>query len=355
MSSEANAKSDDPLLSPGSIEEAAASWLARIDAGLSTEEAVALSAWRSADPRHEAELAKLELIWRELEGLKPAKTTVAGEAIRFPPVAKPGRRRSIAFPIAAMAAAASIVVGLTLWQRSSSNPGSGESGLTAVNYQVVRSARLVTLPDGSLVDLKGDSQIETEFTATERRVRLVRGEAYFAVTKNPDRPFLVSVSTATVRAVGTAFGIKAGAADIEVLVTEGKVRLDRAPDRDPAPGGKPSEAPILVKGQRASWGLNADGLAPSIANLSENDIKAALEWRATRLTFDSTPLKDAFAAFNRYNTTKLQLGDANLDARTLTGEFRADNLEGFVWALPMIADVAIEHVRDDLIVIKSKH
>lgn len=124
--------------------------------------------------------------------------------------------------------------------------------------------------------------------------------------------------------------------------------------RDPASPAANVAVPILVKGQLASWGPGADDRPVSVADLSETDIKVALEWRATRLTFDLTPLKDVVDAFNLYNTKKLQLGDTAVASRTVSGEFRADNLDGFVWALPAVADATIEHVGDDLIVIKSK-
>lgn len=225
MSSRTSPEDDDPLFPKGSVEEAAAVWLARIDAGLSAEEAGALSVWRSRDPRHEAELAKLELIWHQIETLKPAMASAGGETSGFQTPTKPARRKTLAFPIGLMAAAALIALGLVLWQRSSGDTVTVGANSAPVNYKLTRSARLVALPDGSLVDLRGDSQIETEFTATERRVRLVRGEAYFAVTKNPDRPFLVSVGSTTVRAVGTAFDVKGGAPPTRFWSRKGRCGL----------------------------------------------------------------------------------------------------------------------------------
>ena len=62
------------------------------------------------------------------------------------------------------------------------------------------------LDDGTVVELNGGAEIEVQFTAAERRLRLVRGEAHFQVAKNPLRPFVVEAGGVAVRAVGTAVG-----------------------------------------------------------------------------------------------------------------------------------------------------
>eukprot|EP01036_Dinobryon_divergens_P015726 gene15726-biopygen13930 len=83
------------------------------------------------------------------------------------------------------------------------------------------------LPDGSVAQLNTDSAIDAAFTATERRIRLVRGEVFFTVTKDPSRPFIVTSGPVAVRAVGTAFNVNLKAATVDVLVTEGVVELNR--------------------------------------------------------------------------------------------------------------------------------
>ena len=84
----------------------------------------------------------------------------------------------------------------------------------------------VPMGDGSHVTLNTDSEIRIALTDTERRVELGRGEAYFEVSKDPNRPFVVRAGNKRVIAVGTKFSVRREGDDIEIVVTEGKVRVE---------------------------------------------------------------------------------------------------------------------------------
>ena len=84
----------------------------------------------------------------------------------------------------------------------------------------------VPMPDGSKVTLNTDSQIRIALTDTERRVELGHGEAFFEVSKDPKRPFVVRAGDKRVVAVGTKFSVRREGDDIEIVVTEGKVRVE---------------------------------------------------------------------------------------------------------------------------------
>src|SRR5207244_2744250 len=83
------------------------------------------------------------------------------------------------------------------------------------------------LSDGSVVELNARAEIESNFTDSQRNVRLVRGEALFSVAKDHSRPFVVQVGPITVKAVGTAFNIRHSPKQIEILVTEGRIAIER--------------------------------------------------------------------------------------------------------------------------------
>jgi transmembrane sensor len=173
---------------------------------------------------------------------------------------------------------------------------------------------------------------------------LVNGEAHFVVAKSPGRPFFVSVGPVTVRAVGTAFNIRHASAAIEVLVTEGTVRVERAlaapaARADAAPGLNPA----LVAGQRARIDRPSDQASViDVSEVGRTEIDEVLAWQGTRLVFSGTRLDEVVAAFNRYNQHRLTLGDRKLRERTLTGTFRADNLEGFLRLVRQMVDVKAE-------------
>ncbi|WKK58558.1 FecR family protein [Sphingobacterium sp. BN32] len=90
-----------------------------------------------------------------------------------------------------------------------------------------RSFYALTLSDGTKVWLNPESQLTYVFgfSAKERRVRL-KGEAYFEVAKDLDRPFIVQIDGMQIKAVGTAFSVTNYSKDeSKVILTEGKVDL----------------------------------------------------------------------------------------------------------------------------------
>jgi transmembrane sensor len=327
------------------IARTAAEWVARRDRGLTPAEDRAFTIWRTKDPRHELELERLAGTWRELDSVKAAPELEA-MATTFLNRAQARRRGRRIFHVARLtfAAAAALAVGVFSWNRFSPAETARASGRVTENYRVIASTmERTTLPDGSFAELNGTSRIEVDFTSAERRVRLVEGEAHFVVEQDPDRPFFVTAGTVTVRAVGTAFNVRLESAVVEVLVTEGKVKLEQSGSAaTPVPESSFVEAsPALIQGQRAVIDLvRVDVPAKvQINEVNPSEMTDALGWQSTRLVFNNTPLDEVIAGFNQYNSHRLTLGDARLRGRTLTGVFRADNLDGFVRLLQASVDV----------------
>ena len=210
------------------------------------------------------------------------------------------------------------------------------------------------LADGTVVELNGAAVIVADFTASERRVRLERGEAHFTVTKEAARPFTVTAAGVAVRAVGTAFNVRLADNAVEVLVTEGQVRLQPPPaqtspvapgNTDTAPPSTPS-APerILAARQRAVVATTPSAAAaPEIATLTPGEIARVLAWQHRLLDFTATPLGDIVAAFNRRNATQLVLADPGLAALRVNASLRSDNVIGFVKLLETGFGVRAEH------------
>ena len=91
--------------------------------------------------------------------------------------------------------------------------------------------RVVTLPDGSNIELDARSRIRLQFKATERRVQLLAGQALFRVTKDAQRPFIVESGVTEVRAVGTQFDVKRKQGGTIVTVVEGRVAVENGVSR----------------------------------------------------------------------------------------------------------------------------
>jgi transmembrane sensor len=191
--------------------------------------------------------------------------------------------------------------------------------------------------------------VSTDFTKAARRLRLVRGEAHFKVTKNAEWPFIVSVGGVAVRAVGTAFDIQYAGDQVQVVVTEGKVTVDDLLGAKALPA-----VPLLVAGQRAiifEDGPPGNRLRVVVDSITPSQVEQVLAWKSTWLVFDRTPLEKAVEAFNGRNSSRIIIGDASLADRRLGGVFRADNVDGFVRLLEQGLDVKSERRGENEIVL----
>jgi len=85
----------------------------------------------------------------------------------------------------------------------------------------------VSLSDGSVIALGGDTQIRVALSENLRAIELTRGEALFKVAKDAARPFKVRAGNATIIAVGTEFNVERDSDRAVVSVTEGRVEVKR--------------------------------------------------------------------------------------------------------------------------------
>lgn len=335
-----------PSRAAARIDQTAAQWAVRQERGLTSSEADAFALWQAADPAHRAAYARIASTWQALGqvSLHPGMADLADAVIVRAARRKRRQRQRIQATLLLAAAAAVAFTFITHWQTQRAAALAPATASITPGYQVLAStARQVTLPDGSVAELNGDSQIVTAYSPTERRVRLLSGEAHFVVTKDAARPFLVEVESIAVRAVGTAFNVRLAPRTVEVLVTEGVVAVN-----DTIQGGSllittdGSNTAALTAGQKVIVSkAGQPALAPEvhITSVAAGELDQALAWQSTRLVFDHTPLDEVVTAFNSYNQHRLVLSDPSLRERTLTGVFRADNVDGFLRLLEAGADV----------------
>ncbi|WP_434405283.1 FecR family protein [Sphingobium sp. DN12] len=69
------------------------------------------------------------------------------------------------------------------------------------------------------------SAVTIEIRSTDRRIRLLKGEALFTVAPDRSRPFTVQAAIGETMALGTQFSVRRTGADTEVTVTEHSVML----------------------------------------------------------------------------------------------------------------------------------
>lgn len=337
---------------PAEIEHQAAAWLARRDRGLTAAEQDEFFQWLAADPRHGEWLARhqqtvagLRLLaqWKPEHGTRPNPDLLAAAPA-------PATSRQILRWLAPVGFAAAAALAVLLWR-----PHLGPDAPAAAEAAPPSIVRRI-LGDGSTIDLNHGADVAVDYSANRRNIRLVRGEAHFTVVKNLDRPFIVNVGRVEVCAVGTAFNVNVRPEAVEVLVTEGKVRVSQASPEQAEGNQAPAPnvvIPILEAGQRTVVSLADRATAPRIDALSPREIARVTAWQPRQLEFSDTPLAQVVAEFNASNRIKMVVDDPRLASLPVGASLRSDNIEGFVRMLEAGFHVKAVRRADGVIVLRA--
>jgi len=295
-----------------SIEEQAARWVARMDAGeLPEVEEEALQAWLADDPRRHGALLHAQAAWMALD---PA---LAVPAMQDDTPSRVPRRRVLAYGGAAIAA--SLAAGIFLFDG-------------AKHYATdVGEIRRVPLADGSIATINTASNVEIRLARTRREVRIESGEAWFQVAKDRARPFIVAAGRVRVQAVGTAFSVRRRDNGAEILVTEGVVEAWA----DGADGHR-------VRLTAGTGAFIADNAAIAKKPEAPSSVDRTLAWRSGKIDLAGDRLDAAAAEFNRYNHRQLVIADPALGAEQIDGIFRTDDPEGFALAVQSSFGVPVD-------------
>jgi transmembrane sensor len=336
------------MTAPRSFADQAAAWLVRRDRGLTPAEQDEFLQWLAADPRHGEALAREQQTWRELDGLaewRPEHATEPNPDLLARParVGRRGARRKFWLAPITLAAAAAVALGTFVLRPGP--PATATATEAAPGAAIASAYEQRVLEDGSLAELNRGAAIRVRFTAGERRVRLLRGEAHFTVKSQAGRPFVVEAGGVEARALGTAFQVRLGDRAVEVLVTAGRVQV--APPASAEAGSAPNAPdaaamPVVGAGERIVVPLAETGPAPQARPVSADELARALAWQPRLLEFSAAPLEQVLAEFNRHNTVQLVLADPALARLPVVASFRSDNVEGFVRLLEVTAHVTAE-------------
>lgn len=304
-------------VSNDAIIENAAQWFMRLQEDDCTDvERHQFAQWLAADPRHAREYQAMRETWAACEGLEPAIIPpVAGRAA--PRSSRPRRHRQI-FSFAAASALALLVGWHQGWI-----PSQYES------QQAENATRMVTLPDGSRVELNINTHLTYTGYRDRRIVSLDSGEAFFEVARDPSHPFIVQAGQGSIEATGTRFNVWLYQQQVQVMLVEGSVQV--VSDRS-----HPDRSVQLTPGMQA--GYQAGDTQPSI---SQSRSDTGLAWRYGKLVFNDLPLRTALPLINRYLSTPLTLADKATGDLRLGLNYNTREMAALVNALPQVLPVQI--------------
>ena len=199
----------------------------------------------------------------------------------------------------------------------------------------------VSLEDGTVVLLSTHSHLRVSVTDSDRRAVLDSGEVFFDVNPDAPRSFDVEAGSARVRAMDTAFSVKKdNDGRIEAAVKRGVLEVKPA-DSAATRSSAQSTSPEIKAGEVVTIGPDGK-LTRSVVGRAE--LADRLSWTNPLHTFERTPLKEAVALFNRYNTRKLEVTEPGLNQVLVGGTFHLAEPEKFVESLEYLG---IDHVSQD--------
>jgi transmembrane sensor len=321
--------SDIESTSPSTRDQAIA-WLLRLrDAPADAQSRRAFAAWLAADPAHQTAYRQVQAQWDWMEPLKQQSFRARDAALRYRPTARQSTRRKWLI----YGAAATVLLGLGLAIFSPQ----GWYGLPH-SYNTAKGQRQVlALSDGSELELNTDTEVRVHFNHAQRQVELIRGEAFFKVFHNADRPFSVQAGNLRVRDIGTAFDVYKQADRVSVAVQEGVVEM----------AGQ-SEHRELHAGQQLAYS-DDHRFVPAIAS----DIAAATAWRQGQLIFNGRRLIEVLAEIGRYHEVQIRLPDPKLAELRVNGSFRTEQLDGMLNAVSALLPVNVKRIGEREIVLEA--
>lgn len=344
------------------VEKAAADWVTRCDAGLTAAEQQIFQDWLGADARHADAFDRLSEAWAVFDRAQQGGAVSAVLA----GLEKRARQRRSRRMQAGVAAALMVSAGL-FFAFGSIGPGAVDKSRPQVLAPQVAFDPIRKLPDGSIVELKEGAEIEVAYSAETRRVRMVKGEAYFRVEKDKSRPFYVEANGVQVRAVGTAFSVQMQATAVEVVVKEGAVDVGHASpaSNDPGPVRVDAGNRIVMPLMRLRPAVRTTAPEPAAlttvdseparpVTMTEQEMETRLAWRLPRLEFEGMPLAEAVALLNRHNALQITLADPVIGALRISGNFRADNPEGFVSVAEQSLELVAVRVSERQVVLRRQ-
>lgn len=304
-------------------------------------EAEAIQNWIAASPANRQEYDNFKLIWDESQHIASTKNVDEDAAyLRLqkrlnntaPTTTQPAQVRKIKTSWWIGIAASLLLVCTVAWLTISHYYDNKAIAFVKINSEA--QTRAQTLPDGSVITLNSHSTLiyPEKFTGKIRPVTML-GEAFFKVTPDKTKPFIIKVNGVTVRVVGTSFNIKSRNDKTQVIVETGIVNVsEKTQNVNLNPGEK-----VLV--------TKKDGL------LAKESIKGRLyNYYATHeLVCDETPLHELVSSLNEIYYAHIVIGNKAIADLPITTVFKDQSLDQVLLVISETFKIKVERGRKGIV------
>ena len=315
---------------------------------LSEAEAAAISSRVRRDPQYREELDGSLAILASMEQLADDSEIIV-IADEFRRLLKRHRfRRGAALGMVAgmLVALGAVLAVLSPWR------GPDESHLHKY-FTRIGEQQTIELADGSVITLNTGGQLVVDYSGPERRVLLERGEAYFEVAEDPDRPFRVGLGTHSVTVLGTAFNVLMVPGRYQVAVIEGAVTFHEAMDQLSA-----SPPPVSMRGPgprrvEAGWVAEFDVSRNELTAFQPESMDRYRDWRSGLLSFSYEPLSQVVQELNRYSRRKILIEDASVMDLAVVTAIRVNDIDGALQSLEQVLPIEVTRHYDRIVISAS--
>lgn len=282
--------------------------------------------WLAEDSDHADAWRRAKQVWEYAAVAEPAFREARSS--RLPPSMTKGQSRwwlAIAASVAVLAVVGTLMV---------------RPDLLAQQRTALGERRVVTLSDGSQVEMGSATSLSATMAADRRRVILYGGEAFFTVAPDPSRPFEVEARNGRIRALGTAFDVKETSDGyISVAVAEHAVAVTVA------------DAPPVEVGEGGLVRYGPNGVVQE----SQANLRLVQAWRRDRLVFQEATLREVVAELGRYRAEPILITDDRVAALSVTAVFDTTRTDEALQTIAATLPVRVTHVGGLLTLIRPNN
>lgn len=202
-------------------------------------------------------------------------------------------------------------------------------------YYAGNNVLIETLPDGSTVTINKNSSIKfnSDFSGDTRNVTL-KGEAFFDVTPNKQKPFIISAGNATVTVVGTSFNVNSSKEQTEVIVETGLVKVAK----------KENSVEVKPKEKATVYSNKAQPVK------ADNADKLYNYYRTKEFVCNNTPLSRLAQVLSTAYNVNIVIANSQLNDLPITTTFKNQTLDEILNVISQTFDLKIERKGNNIII-----
>lgn len=187
----------------------------------------------------------------------------------------------------------------------------------------------ITLSDGSNIVLDAGSKFSypSKFTGNTREVFLA-GEAFFEVSSDPEKPFIINADHAVIKVLGTKFNVRAWQQEGRVTVTVAEGRVSLYPEKQGI-----DESVTLSKGYTSTLPVQGRPTVPQLV-----DIRKSWSWMHNEVYFEDKPLREILGQLERWYDVKFEVKDSTVIDDRLTVHLTEKPLEDHLILIGALVD-----------------